>query len=278
MLSLSPDVNYIGEPFNIGTKRYWSPLQYWFEYVAADDDPERQKIFLAYLRRFTHFTVKGAISDIAHIRSEGEAKEIIKRYISFFAHKRQLFKDPIAIMSVDWLTAHFDLDVVLCIRHPAAFVASLKVKNWNFDFAWFGQQKKLINGVLKPFKEQIEAMSVNKHDIVDQAILLWNMIYYRVWLYQEAHPDWLLIRHEDISRNPSEEFRKLFDKLNLAFSPKIEKKILETTTHTTHEDALVRNSAENTMSWKKRLTAEEINKVRENTKEIGSHYYSEKEW
>lgn len=277
IIALSSEVNYIYEPFNIGFKRYWAPLRYWFEYVAIDDDPERQKIFLQYMHRFVKGTPKGFISDIAHIKSYGEAKEITKRYISFFTQKRQLLKDPIAVMSIDWLTTNFNLDVILCIRHPAAFAASLKVKNWTFDFQWFGKQTKLINTKLAPYKEQIRKMSANEHNIIDQAILLWNMIHYRILSYQEKQKEWFFIKHEDISRNPVQEFSILYDKLNLTFTEEIANKIRRMS-ETSETGGLKRNSVENISSWKDKLKTEEIERIKIGTQEIANHYYSQDEW
>ena len=49
--------------------------------------------------------------------------------------------------------------------------------------------------------------------------MLWNMIYGTVRRYQEDHPDWIFLRHEDISMDPAAHFRDLFEQLDLAFTP-----------------------------------------------------------
>ena len=56
----------------------------------------------------------------------------------------------------------------------------------------------MMKNVLQPFANQIVAYAEEEKDIVDQAILLWRIIYSQVRHYQRAHPDWIYIRHEDI--------------------------------------------------------------------------------
>ena len=42
---------------------------------------------------------------------------------------RLVIKDPISALSSDWLARNFALEVVVLVRHPAAFAASLKRLN-----------------------------------------------------------------------------------------------------------------------------------------------------
>ena len=40
--------------------------------------------------------------------------------------------------------------------------------------------------------------------------------------YQAAHPTWLFHRHEDLSTNPMEQFKQIFDRLDLEFTPAVQ--------------------------------------------------------
>jgi len=90
---------------------------------------------------------------------------------------RTIIKDPIAIMSTEWIYMNYNIDIVVLIRHPAAFVASLKVKNWQYDFNNYLNQPILMDTYLKEYKSLIKDFSENKRDIIDQGILLWNTIH-----------------------------------------------------------------------------------------------------
>ena len=78
---------------------------------------------------------------LVHLKNAKTSKAYrlsLKQYFNFKRSKeaglRPLLKDPIAIMSCEWLAETFNMDVIVVIRHPAAFVASLKVAGWEFAF------------------------------------------------------------------------------------------------------------------------------------------------
>lgn len=75
------------------------------------------------------------------------------------------------------------------MRHPAAFVASLKVKDWKFDYFNFANQPLLIKEKLQKFETQINYFVENPNqDIIKQGILLWNIIYDVVHEYEKNIP------------------------------------------------------------------------------------------
>lgn len=51
--------------------------------------------------------------------------------------RRLLIKDPLAYFSSKWFAKSYDMDVLILIRHPAAFAASLKQQGWYFPFSHF---------------------------------------------------------------------------------------------------------------------------------------------
>jgi hypothetical protein len=195
-------------------------------------------------------------------------------------------KDPIAIMSAEWLAANFDLKVIVSIRHPAAFASSLKIKGWKFDFSAFLAQHDLITRHLDSFTPEIERMANREYPIVEQAGLLWNMIYTRVSQYSKTHNDWLFVRHEDISSQPEANFEKLLTYAGIPYSDQIRDMIRKTSSATKNKntieeslrDSLYRDSRENVKSWKGRLTASEADFIRGYTRPVWSNFYDESDW
>ena len=112
------------------------------------------------------------------IKSPPEILTVLKEYFTFYKYRsskvRPLVKAPIALFSAEWLAARFDMDVLILIRHPAAFVSSLKIKNWNFPFDHFLQQPKLIRNHLAIYEEEIQEYATQKFEVINQAILLWK--------------------------------------------------------------------------------------------------------
>jgi uncharacterized pyridoxamine 5'-phosphate oxidase family protein len=273
-LSESKSVRYIHEPFNIDEPRI-HPLKHWFEYVGEKDPQNRQKSIYKYLDELLDFNLSGIKKDFLMIRGPKDALRFVKDLVERI-NKRPLIKDPLAIMSADWIYKKFHANVLIILRHPAAFVASVKVKKWYHPFEHFSDQEKLMQ-LLTPYAKTIQEYQKTKPDLIDQGILLWNVIYYRVSQFQQKYPDWLYIRHEDLSRNPVDEFKKIFKKLHLQFDEQVKKKIIESTS-AKEEDHLKRDSKKNISSWKKRLTEEEIDRIKKGTSGLWEKFYSEQDW
>ena len=115
-------------------------------------------------------------------------------------------------------------------------------------------------------------------DSVEQAILLWNIIYSFIGKMRIKHPEWLYIRHEDLSTDPLGYFKKEFDN-------KIKDKIKMFSDSSNPAEAengiahqLKRNSYENIKNWQHRLDINEIDKIKEKTQNVYSEFYSYNDW
>ena len=275
VISKAPKVRYIQEPFNIAIKRYKPPFKYWFQYITSDVKHQQDvKNYIDSFLRIFH------ISSLTRLFKVRTVKGIYGHFLDLKrrATDRTIIKDPIAIMSTEWLYNNYNLDVVIIIRHPAAFVASLKVKKWEFDFNNYLNQPMLMKSYLKDYEDEINDFSRNQKDIIDQGILLWKTIYGTVSYYKEKYKDdWCFVKHEDLSINPIEEFKNIFSKINLTFSDNVKSYIFETTNSGLKSD-LKRNSKENVKTWKNRLTEEEIARVKIGTKPVWENFYTENDW
>ena len=98
------------------------------------------------------------------------------------------------------------MDVVVLIRHPAAFAASLKRLGWKHSFATFIQDGR-VPEVVRPFEAEIREQAERPGEILAQAALLWRLLYNAVDGYRERHPDWAFVRHEDASLDPVGDLR-----------------------------------------------------------------------
>ena len=130
-------------------------------------------------------------------------------------HAVPLLKDPIAVFSVEWLHDTFGAEPVLLVRHPAAFAASVKRLHLRHPFGDFLAQPLMMRDWLSSFADELERFAAREQEIVDQAILLWNVIHHALATYRARHPEWALLRLEDISRQPAAEFHALFDRLGV---------------------------------------------------------------
>lgn len=267
MLATSPPVAYLHEPFHIHHDPWLCAARFdaWFTYVCEENEAPYVEPIADML-------------DNARMRA-GDAWDRTKAV-------RPLIKDPIAVFSAGWLASRFETRNVVMIRHPAAFAGSLKARRWTHPFSHFLEQPLLMSHHLAPFADDIRRFADEEQDVVDQAALLWTLIHVMILKYQETCPDWHYVRHEDLSGNPVEGFRSLFDRLDLEFTDEIERTVVAHAVPEASQPAapartspdLVRDSRANIGTWKVRLTPPEIDRVRSRVRDVARHFYSDHEW
>lgn len=209
------------------------------------------------------------------------SKKMLERWFPYKRKGRKIFKDPIAAMSSEWLYKEFNMHVLITIKHPVAYVQSLKRLNWEFPFDHLLEQDHLMNDHLHVFKN--EMMNVN-NDFISRAALSWKCIYYVLSKFIERN-NWCYVRHEDISLNPMEEFKKLFEIYNLQWSKKVENKIIKSTTSrnvvkpkNNEVHNMQRDSKALAYSWKDTIGREEIEHIYKITNKVSHRYYTEDDW
>jgi hypothetical protein len=282
MLALSSDIAYIHEPFNINHNPGICKARFenWFPYIFDENENDYLKEIDNCLR-FKY----NLIAALKAIKSQKDLRRALTNFFQFYIYrhlkKRPLIKDPIAVFSTQWLAKRFDMDVVILIRHPAAFAGSLKKANWPHPFKHFIRQVSLVQNHLSSYKSEIEEFAKKEKDIVDQAILLWNLIHYMILKYRKEHPDWIFIKHEDLSENPKYEFSKLYRRLGIHLTAQIERKINNyTSANNNHGNTnfLKRDSKSNIWSWQSRLNDEEKKRIKARTHDIAKQFYTEEDW
>lgn len=285
MLAATPEVGYIHEPFNPthrpGICNVTFP--YRFAYITEENEapyyrPLRETLAF-------HFSLQGEIPAIRSLRHIGRMAKNYKNCTLYrLRHAAPLMKDPIALFSAEWLARRFDMDVVVMIRHPAAFISSLRRLNWKHNFSHFLNQPLLMRDYLTPFEAELRAFAAEEHDILEQGILLWRMMHHVILHYQEKHNGWIFLRHEDISANPLQHFDYLYKKLGLTFTDKVKQVIVDYSSEENPTEAAQghtlakRNSKSNIKSWKSKFTDAELTHVRNMVEPIAHHYYADSDW
>jgi hypothetical protein len=290
-LAKSPSIIYIEEPFSPVVRHYHPGLcnanfSYWWMYITEENEKQYYDEIFSTL----NFRYKLMVQIKRIIQNRCGFRTFLKGYTSFSLNRyrnnvRPLLKDPIGLFSAEWLAKRFTMDVVILIRHPAAFVSSIKRMNWPHDFSNFLNQPLLIRDHLKPLEKDIKRHLESDADIIDDGILLWRLFYSFVDKLRKKHKEFLYVKHEDLSRYPVESFQKIFDRLDIEFSEKIKNFIVKSTNSSNPIEAsegimhqLKRNSRANVKSWKNRLSDSEIIRIKEGVKDISTLYYSEDEW
>ena len=188
-------------------------------------------------------------------------------------------------MSAGWLGRRFDINVIVMIRHPAAFVNSMKRLNWDFDPSrWALSQPLLLRDYLSPLEHELKLQKESKPDIIDQTALMWKVMYFVVLKYKQEYPNWIYLRHEDLSRDPLDQFKKLFRRLDLDFTDEVRELIVE---HSNESNPSYSKGVDNTIKlnskkiishWKSILSAQEVKRIKGIVGEVSKYYYSDSDW
>ncbi len=286
MIAASPQVAYISEPLNVlhrpGVLR--APTQHWYTYICAENQAEYLPAFRETLRFRYHLWLE--------LKSLRSRKDFLRmgRDLKWFLggrvrRARPLLKDPFAVFSAPWFADTLGCRVVIVARGPLAFVSSLKRLGWDFDFRDLLAQPLLMRAHLEPYRAEMERMLDFPGDVIGQGSLLWRMIYALVDGFRAAYPNFGVVRHEDLSRQPVEGFRALYAALGLRFTPKVQQTLQNSSREgnpgevsTRDRHAVKLDSVANLSNWQKRLTEDEIARIRDLTADVAAKFYPEESW
>lgn len=289
VLALAPRTGYVHEPFNTKTRAGVCDVRFPSDFFRVTAENEG-----AYYPPLSD-TLSWRYALGPETRSLRTPRDLARmtRDLAYFETKRRqgarvIMKDPLALFSAEWLSDRFDMPVLVIIRHPAAFVASLIAAGWvRFPFRILRDQDGLMRDRLAPFRDEIAAAAETHPDPVGVGTLLWRAIHHHIRLLREERPDWIFARHEDLSREPVEAYREVYRRLGLPFGPETAARIATMTGQDGGMAALsifgtrrrtVRNSLDNIAYFKKRLTPEQIARIRAATMDVWPAFYSEEEW
>jgi hypothetical protein len=287
MLCAGGEAFYIHEPFNnirqSGPVWVPDPFPYWF-YAMSDADRGYGRWLQGVVDM--HYPLLPALAlsrSAAHVGRA--ARDWVLSLTARARRKRPLLKDPIALFSAEWLAGRFDPSVVVLIRHPAAFAASLKRLDWWFKFSNWIEQPRLMQKELAEYADPIRRYASGKKNLIDQSILMWNCMYSVVSRYRKDHPDWSFVRHEDLATDPQSGFQGLYRHCRLDWTPRAEAAVRK---YSHHPDAKplsadrptdIRRDSRSTISaWKRILDPDEVDRIRKGTSKVAREFYDPTEW
>lgn len=278
MLTISKSTYYLGEIFHPHDGRIDKTiLNHWFLYIPSDSGAIHP--------------MYNSLSEIIDLdfkwpNRSGIRKLLPSRLIAFrwsrkwFGIPRPIIKDPIAILASEWAARVFKMDVVGIIRHPAAFVVSLRKKKWSFPFTQLLDQTQLMEDHLYPLADLIKNPPNN---FVEQGALAWLCLNTVLVKYIQRNSSWYIWRYEDICSEPLAAFNEIYSQVGLRMTPKIEKTIWDYSDTKNpiaeNENNLIkRNSRGLRDSWRAMLSSNDVLSIRRLVEPVSNLYYSNSDW
>jgi hypothetical protein len=286
MLGLARGVAYLQEPLSPrrwpGWLRHRPP--HWFLYICDENEAAYGPMVGDVL------ALRYPVGNVLRVRDARQAFQVAEELPFAMWHRlrrsRPLVKDPIAVMSAEWLARRFGMRPVVMTRHPAAFAGSLTRLDWpRFDVRNWLDQPLLLRDLLAPYEEEIRRFARRPGDRLDDAILLWNVIHHVIGVFRDRHPEWSFLRHEDLSDEPVKGFQALYDDLGLDWDPVAEAAIVRASSDPARGEvptylhrSVRRDSRMARWTWIHRLTPDEQYRVRAGTEMVAGAFYDDRDW
>lgn len=293
ILAAHPGLHLIQTPLTrANTPAAWGQLpvvlDHWYQHIG-EHNGERFEPALRRLLDF-RFDIAAAASRLDPTATDYPADErtMIETYAGFASAslngQTPLVRDPFALVSLPWFAQRLGARPVMVVRHPAAFVANLREQGWRFGLEDFLDQPELHawHPVPPQDLERFEqARAAGDH--VRSAALGWKYLHSLIERYRREHPEWALVRYEDVARDPEVEAAKLLSALDLPPSDEVTRAARAfgasggpgTPGIATHGAASVQAAVR---SWTDRLSPGEVAVVRDTVAEVGAAFYGESEW
>jgi hypothetical protein len=282
--SPAPPAAYLWEPFSVLHRPGILDVRfpYWFPYVSN----ENGESYVKPVQDMLDFRYKMG-AELRSVRSPKDAARLVRDRSRFARWRRRkarpLLKDPIAIYSAGWLDDTFDMDVVVLIRHPAAFVNSIVRRQLRHPFDHFLRQPLLMRDVLAPYASEISRFADVEQPLLDQGILLWNLLHTPIKRYRHERSSWTFMRLEDVATAPDATFRAIYERLDLAYDASVRRTVADHSgTENPAEDANPashkRDSAASVVAWKRRLAPTEIERIRAGVEPLSEEFYADEDW
>jgi Sulfotransferase family len=287
MLTLSKQLGYVHEPFNPSRWPGWASERFPHElvYISGANETKYYPIVRDVIN--VRFPWR---QHLEHVREPSHVWRFVRdwqRSVRYrFRRLQPLIKDPDALFSAEWLARRFGLQIVVLVRHPAGFASSIKRLNWSLLPSPWVWQEQLMEDYLPDLAEELHRFKFRTDtDVIDQAILTWKSLYSVVHLYRERHPDWHVVRYEDLADNPPEQLRLLYDQLGLEWDKRVKAGVERYSS--SRNDAEVspsrfrtikRDSRAAKSTWLTRLSSDEVERVRTGVGDVAKLFYTEDEW
>jgi sulfotransferase family protein len=171
------------------------------------------------------------------------------------AGQRAVVKSVHGTLALSWLTEKFSPQVVIVMRHPLNVVASYLELGWQ-DAGLHTQMDALRHG-----------LGVTVPPLPSDASLV-ARVAWQTGLFAsvftalaDRHPGWQLVTHEELCRNPHENFRRLYENLRLTWTTAADD-FLELSNRPGTGIKTNRITKDQPGRWRHRLTYSQVEEVR----------------
>lgn len=188
---------------------------------------------------------------------------------------RVLVKDVHCFLSLEWIHHNITPNIVIVLRHPCG-VADSRFRLWGeHQLSWNEKimaQPGVMNDYLQPFESTID----KAQGFWQRIGMFWGAFYYIMLEQQRRHPEWIVIQHEELCRDPIGQYRQLFEQLNIKWTAKTDYFLKASTTRNSKKAFIPKRISEKEPDkWKNNLNPQQIEQIMEFVRPFNIPYYLE---
>lgn len=256
-----PNTRYIYEPFNHRWMPALSGQLPHFTYLG-DESPVPQVV---------QQTAEDAFRGLQNWKQL--ARATYRRYWAAATRtaNQVVIKDPTASLMSAWIARQFDVQILFVMRHPCGFASSLEALHWKLDVDRLLNQETLMQDHLEDFRDVLNRA---KDDKWLTRGALWGAIHTVFARQMQSHPDWRLVKYEDLCRDPLRQFENLAQEFGLELNQPTRQKIEALSAiDSTDSGSTQRKSRLMPDIWQQRMSQGEIDAVMGVVTEFGLEFY-----
>lgn len=247
-LAQAPGLVYYREPCNLSLTRDDDDTV-WARYVVPGG---RDELFESLL--------ESAFRGRIHRHDPAPFQSAARRWRAPF---RVLVKEVATFPSVEWVAQRWNPEVVLVVRHPCG--CALSVENAEMGRTERARLQHLLadderkQNHLEPYRAHLATVRTP----LEVSAAIWSIKSLIVARAHARHPEWRLVRYEELCDDPLGGFRALFRSLALDWTSAVEAWTTETTRASSAGTfSTSRVSAQQRDAWRRAMTARQIAEVR----------------
>lgn len=209
VLAESPGAIYMHEPFNGDSGwAHFIPTPAKFLYL----DPNEPSLYDRCARSLTQLEIWAKEYPTHFERASYD--RIVGAAAETDGPVRPILKDPIALLSADWLADRHGCRVAMLLRHPTHVVQSLTRLQWPRTMDFMTDQPRARERFLRV--GEFETVQVTKEmNLAERASVLVRTLLLVTRTSIQSHPEWTVVNYEDLVNDPVAGFGAVFDQFGL---------------------------------------------------------------
>ncbi|WP_326599678.1 sulfotransferase [Streptomyces sp. NBC_01803] len=293
MLQAGGEVVYVNEPLNPSRPPGRSPgvlnasVTHAFQYICEDNEAPWLRAFgdttrLRY-RTLAELRANRALPDLARLAKNASAFTVGR-----VRGRRALLDDPYAVLSAAWFARRLGAVAIVLIRDPVTWSGSWRKLGWTTYFHELLEQPLLMRDLLGEHADELRAL-VGSQDELAKNAALWRVTYDAIDAMRKDVESLHVVRYEDLAGDPETGFGELYGTCGLTWDASARQAVRAATQ--------AENAPTRAMSWslrgglsrtayqpmdskaalvtyRERLTEEEIARVKELTADVRARYYA----